>query len=214
MLTRSIHKLVLHNYTAGPLVVSLCQNYNFVVYYKVPYSSISITIKMATILKCEDRNFQADPNKIENFKLFSDVSRKNKGLNPKNLNFDLRLLNPGQYSAPYHSHRFAEELFMIISGSLMLRTPNGLDLVSSGDLVFFEMGDSGAHQFYNHTSEPCTYLDIRTFIGFDICDYPDSGKILIAPSFEIFNKEDQTKYFEGETDVRKKWDDLKNEPNH
>jgi len=169
---------------------------------------------MATILKCEDRNFQEDPNKVENFKLFSDVSRKKKGLNPQNLNFDLRLLNPGQYSAPYHSHRFAEELFMIISGSLTLRTPNGLDIVSSGDLVFFEMGDSGAHQFYNHTSEPCTYLDIRSFVGFDICDYPDSGKILIAPSYEIFNKEDQAKYFEGETDVKKKWDDLKNKPNH
>jgi hypothetical protein len=123
---------------------------------------------MATILKCEDRNFQADPNKIENFKLYSDVSRKNIGLNPKNLNFDLRILNPRQYSAPYHSHRFAEELFMIISGSLTLRTPNG----------------------------------------------PDTGKILIAPSFEIFNKEAQTKYFEGETDVRKKWDDLKSETNH
>jgi len=126
----------------------------------------------------------------------------------------LRLLNPGQYSAPYHSHRFAEELFMIISGSLTLRTPNGLDIVSPGDLVFFEMSDSGAHQFYNHTSEPCTYLDIRSFVGFDICDYPDSGKILIAPSYEIFKKEDQAKYFEGETDVKKKWDDLKIKPNH
>jgi len=169
---------------------------------------------MATILKSKDRNFQEEPNKIEKFKLFSDFSRRQKGLNPKNLNFDLRLLNPGQYSAPYHSHRFAEELFMIISGSLTLRSPDGLDVVTSGDLVFFEMGDSGAHQFYNHTSEPCTYLYIRTFIGFDICDYPDSEKILIAPSFEIFNKEDQTKYFEGETDITKKWDDLKSKPYH
>jgi uncharacterized cupin superfamily protein len=71
------------------------------------------------------------------------------------------------------------------------------------------MGDSGAHQFFNHTSEACTYLDIRTFIGYDICDYPDSGKILIAPSFEIFRKEDKTTYFEGETDVTKKWDEIR-----
>ena len=164
---------------------------------------------MATILKCEDRNFQEDPNKIDNFRLFSDVSRKKKGLNPRNLNFDVRLLNQGQYSAPYHSHRFAEELFMIISGSMTLRTPDGLDIVSNGDLVFFEMGDTGAHQFYNHTSEPCTYLDIRSFIGFDICDYPDSGKMLIAPSFEIFIKEDLATYFDGEKDVQDKWDNLR-----
>jgi uncharacterized cupin superfamily protein len=170
---------------------------------------------MATILRSQNRDFQEDPNKIDNFRLFSDVSRKKNGVTPKNLNFDLRLLNPGQYSAPYHSHRFAEELFLIISGSLTLRTPVGLDIVTLGDLVFFEMGDSGAHQFYNHTSEPCTYLDIRSFVGFDICDYPDSGKILIAPSFEIFKSEDQAKYFEGETNVLEKWDHLKsNKPNH
>ena len=169
---------------------------------------------MATIFKSNERDFQEEPNKIDNFRLFSDVSRKKRGLNPRNLNFDLRLLNPGQYSAPYHSHRFAEELFMIISGSLTLRTPEGLEVVSSGDLIFFEMGDSGAHQFYNHTPEPCTYLDIRTFTGFDICDYPDSGKILIAPSMEIFKKEDRTKYFEGETEVRKKWDHLRKEAKH
>ncbi len=77
---------------------------------------------MATILKCEDRDFQADPNKIDNYRLFYDISRRNKSLNPRYLNFDLRLLNPGQFSAPYHSHRFAEELFMIISGSLTLIT--------------------------------------------------------------------------------------------
>jgi uncharacterized cupin superfamily protein len=170
---------------------------------------------MAAILRSQDRDFQEDPNKIDNFRLFSDVSRKKNDVTPKNLNFDLRLLNPGQYSAPYHSHRFAEELFMIISGSLTLRTPGGLDIVSSGDLVFFEMGDSGAHQFYNHTSEPCKYLDIRSFVGFDICDYPDSGKILIAPSFEIFKREDQATYFEGEANVLEKWDSLKNsKPNH
>jgi uncharacterized cupin superfamily protein len=153
--------------------------------------------------------------KIDNFRLFSDVTRGKKGINPKNLNFDLRLLNPGQFSAPYHSHRFAEELFMIISGFLTLRTPEGLKIVSAGDLIFFEIGDSGAHQFYNHTTEPCTYLDIRSFIGFDICDYPDSGKMLITPSFEIFNKGNRTTYFEGEQDIKKKWDNTeKNKPNH
>jgi len=92
---------------------------------------------------------------------------------------------------------------------MTLRTPDGLDIVSNGDLVFFEMGDTGAHQFYNHTSEPCTYLDIRSFIGFDICDYPDSGKMLIAPSFEIFIKEDLATYFDGEKDVQDKWDNLR-----
>jgi uncharacterized cupin superfamily protein len=170
-------------------------------------------MKMATILKSEKREFQEEPNKIDCFRLFSDVSRKKNGINPRNLNFDLRLLNPGQFSAPYHFHRFAEELFMILSGSLTLRTPNEFQIVSGGDLVFFEMGETGAHQFYNHTSESCTYLDIRTYIGFDVCEYPDSGKILIAPSFKIFNKESHLGYFEGEKDVLEKWNNFKNKTN-
>lgn len=124
---------------------------------------------MATILKHENREFNEDPNKIEGFRLFSDVSRKKNGIIPKSLNFDLRMLNPRQFSAPYHFHRNAEELFVVMSGSMTLRATTGLEIVNFGDVVFCEMGDNGAHQFYNHTQEPCTYLDIRTFIGFDVC---------------------------------------------
>jgi uncharacterized cupin superfamily protein len=160
---------------------------------------------MATILRGDKREFKEDPNKIDKFRLFSDVSRRNNGIIPKNLNFDLRLLNPGQFSAPYHFHRYAEELFMIVSGSMTLRTPDGYDVVQSGDLMFFEMGEAGAHQFFNHGTEPCIYLDIRTFIGYDICEYPDSGKILLAPSFEIFDKESKLGYFDGEENISEKW---------
>jgi uncharacterized cupin superfamily protein len=160
---------------------------------------------MATILKSNQREFKEEPNKIDNFRLFSDVSRINKGIKPQNLNFDLRQLNPGQYSAPYHFHKFTEELFMIIAGSATLRTPGGLEVVDDGDLIFFEMGKEGSHQLYNHTTEPCLYLDIRTFIGYDVCEYPDSNKILIAPSFEIFNKDSKLKYFEGEENIQDKW---------
>jgi uncharacterized cupin superfamily protein len=162
---------------------------------------------MATILKSSEREFREDANKIDNFRLFSDISRIRKGINPKNLNFDLRQLNPGQYCAAYHFHRYAEELFMILSGSATLRTPTGLEVVGNGDLLFFEMGETGAHQLYNHTTEPCIYLDIRTFIGFDVCEYPDSNKLLIAPTFEIFDKDSQRKYFEGEENIRKKWEE-------
>jgi len=165
---------------------------------------------MATILKADKREFTEDPGKIDNFRLFSDISKINNGLIPKNLNFDLRKLNPGQFSAPYHFHRYAEELFMVVSGSMTLRTPGGLEIVTSGDIVFFEMGEAGAHQFFNEGTEPCIYLDVRTFISSDICEYPDSGKILLAPSFEIFNKETNLDYFEGEMSILEKWKKIKN----
>jgi uncharacterized cupin superfamily protein len=94
---------------------------------------------------------------------------------------------------------------MIISGSATLRTPEGLEVVNSGDLIFFEKGETGAHQLYNHTAEPCVYLDIRTFIGFDVCEYPDSNKIFITPTYEIFNKDSQVNYFDGEENIQEKW---------
>ena len=164
---------------------------------------------MATILKSSERDFKETPNKIDGFRIFTDLSRSNKGVNPQNLNFDLRQLNPDEYSAPYHFHRYAEELFMILSGSATLRTPNGLEVVSNGDILFFEMGESGAHQLYNHTNEPCVFLDVRSYIGYDVCEYPDSDKILLAPSFEIFDKNDQINYFKWEENIRDKWEQLK-----
>ena len=165
---------------------------------------------MATILKADQREFQESPNKIDNFRVFTDVSIMKRGLNPENLNFDLRQLNPDQYSAPYHFHRYAEELFMIISGSATLRTPNGFEIVNSGDLIFFEKGKTGAHQLYNHTTETCVYLDIRTYIGYDVAEYPDSNKIFIAPSREIFSKASQADYFEGEKNIKNKWKQFEN----
>ena len=165
---------------------------------------------MATILRSGEREFKEDSNKIDNFRLFSDIARIKKGIKPQYLNFDLRQLNQGQYCAAYHFHRYAEELFMIISGSATLRTPEGLEVVNGGDLIFFETGETGAHQLYNHTTEPCVYLDVRTFIGYDVCEYPDSDKVFLVPSYEIFDKNAQLKYFDGEVDIQNKWKQIEN----
>jgi uncharacterized cupin superfamily protein len=91
---------------------------------------------------------------------------------------------------------------------MTLRTFDGLEKVAAGDIVFCEMGETGAHQFHNHGTEPCVYLDVRTFIGHDVCEYPDSDKLFIAPSYEIFKKSSRVGYFEGEQNVREKWEEL------
>lgn len=123
----------------------------------------------------------------------------------KHLQFDLRALDPGKYSYPYHFHRNAEEIFVILSGKATLRTPDGLIELAEGDTVFFEMGPEGAHQLYNHTQEPCNFLDIRTNMGLDVCEYPDSGKISILPYREIFEKDKKVDYYMGEDKVSEKW---------
>lgn len=163
---------------------------------------------MATIIKKEECNFQPYPNRIDGFRLFTDISREQHGITPEYLNFDMRLLPPREYNAAYHFHRFAEELFLILSGSAMLRTPDGITEVNTGDILFFESGETGAHQLYNHTAEPCTYLDIRTYIGHDVCEYPDSDKLIVVPGGETFNRNEQHAYFDGEDNVKSIWEGL------
>jgi hypothetical protein len=70
----------------------------------------------------------------------------------------------------------------------------------------------------NTKLKPCIYLDIRTFIGYDVCEYPDSNKIFLDPSGEMFDKDaivnlfdSPLNYFDGEENVRNKWKDIKNE---
>jgi uncharacterized cupin superfamily protein len=123
----------------------------------------------------------------------------------KHLQFDVRSLDPGKYSYPYHFHRNAEELFVILSGKATLRTPEEFVILSEGDIVFLEIGPKGAHQLYNHTEEPCRFLDIRTVIGLDVCEYPDSGKINILPYQEVYQSEDKIDYYKNEDSISEKW---------
>lgn len=93
---------------------------------------------MAYILHKSDYDFQPNSNKVEPFKLFTDITRSQNNISPKYLDFDVRKLNPGEFSAPYHYHRYSDELFYIISGSATLRTPEGLTEVSEGDILFLQ----------------------------------------------------------------------------
>jgi uncharacterized cupin superfamily protein len=164
---------------------------------------------MATLFKRDLIEFKEDPNKIDNYRLFTASPRLGTAANSKNLIFDLRLLNPGQFSFPYHFHRNSEELMMVISGTMTLRSATGFEVMNQGDIVYFETGESGGHQFYNHSDEPCTYLDIRTLIGIDVSEYPDSGKINISPYMELFEANSKVSYFKGEENVLEKWNEQK-----
>ncbi len=132
-------------------------------------------------------------------------SRLAKLAGAQHLEFDIRSLDPGRFSFPYHFHRAAEELFLILSGEVTLRSPEGFKKIVAGDMVFFEQGDTGAHQLYNHSEAPCVYLDVRTTVGIDVCEYPDSGKLAILPTLEVFEGGSTVDYYQGEEKVAAKW---------
>jgi uncharacterized cupin superfamily protein len=123
----------------------------------------------------------------------------------KYLHFDIKSLFPGKFSYPYHFHRNAEELFVILEGEATLRSPEGYQTISKGDIIFFEVGPSGTHQLYNHSDEPLIYIDIRTKANIDVCEYPDSGKINILPAMDIFEQGSKVPYYSGEEGVKNKW---------
>jgi uncharacterized cupin superfamily protein len=161
---------------------------------------------MPIIFKNEDLKFSNVERPVPEFSWhtsqnFSEISKS------KHLRFDIRSLDPGKYSFPYHFHRAAEELFYIISGQATLRTPDGFSKIKKGDLIFFEEGETSAHQLYNHSEDACVYLDILTTPEIDVCEYPDSGKINILPNVGVFEKSSRVQYFKGEEDVANKWPD-------
>ncbi len=165
---------------------------------------------MPMIIKPGILQYKTDPNALPAFKLKTLIPRLGTLSGASHFSFDMRKLEPDMFSFPYHSHRNSEELMMLLSGSMTLRTPDGLTVLESGDLVFFETGDTGAHQFYNQGAIACEYLDIRSTIGMDVVDYPDSGKINILPAREIYETNSRVSYTKGEENVREIWNKLKN----
>jgi len=159
---------------------------------------------MADIFNFNNVSFKLRQSPIPEF-AWHTSERLAEVVNSKHLQFDIRSLDSGKYSYPYHFHRNAEEIFVILEGKSMLRTPDGYTELNVGDITFFEMGPKGAHQLYNHTEHPCKYLDIRTNFGLDVCEYPDSGKINILPYHEIYQSEDKVDYYKGEDSVKEKW---------
>jgi len=163
---------------------------------------------MPTIIKPANFEFKTDSSSLEDFGLKTLIPRLGAVSDSKHFVFDIRQLDPGKFSFPYHFHRNSEELIMIISGAITLRSVDGFQILNMGELVFFEIGETSAHQFFNHTDSPCTYLDLRTTVGIDITEYPDSGKINILPSWELYEKNTRVEYSKGEENVKEIWDKL------
>lgn len=159
---------------------------------------------MPTIINTSDVELKERPSPLDAYSWLT-TPRLGDTLGSKHLRFDIRSLSPGKFSFPYHFHRHAEEIFLLLSGEATLRTPEGFKKVKQGDLIFFEMGETSAHQLYNHSDELCVYFDLCTNMGFDISEYPDTGKMAILPSMELFDKKNQANYYAGEEKVAEKW---------
>ena len=106
-------------------------------------------------------------------------------------------LDPGRRSCPYHYEIGNEECVLVLTGTLTLRHPAGLDELVAGDLVAFADGEAGAHQLINESTEPTRFLMLSTKHEPAASAYPDSGKV--ANRAGIFRIEDAVDYWHGES---------------
>ena len=108
---------------------------------------------------------------------------------------------PGKSAYPYHYHMKSEESYYILSGTGLLRTPEGERIVNAGDFLHFPAKESGAHKLTNTSeSENLVYLDFDIKHDLDVCIYPDSGKIGIwgMDINKLYRADTHVGYYDGE----------------
>lgn len=108
---------------------------------------------------------------------------------------------PGKSAVPYHYHMRNEEVFYILSGKGLLKSPEGEREVTTGDFIYFPNNENGAHKLTNISqSELLVYADFDIMHDPEIAFYPDSDKVGLFGSGKrmIFPISKQVGYFDGE----------------
>jgi uncharacterized cupin superfamily protein len=88
------------------------------------------------------------------------------------------VLAPGKRSCPYHLHHAQEEMFIVLEGTGTMRVAGEMLAVKAGDVIFTPPGPDYPHQMINTSDAPLKYLSIGTRDSPEVCEYPDSGKVL------------------------------------
>ena len=89
-------------------------------------------------------------------------------------------LDPGAVGSPLHVHHANEELLLVLSGTLSLRSPDGTQFLSAGAVVAFPRGQTGAHSLVNRSDAPVRYIVVSTTNCPDVVEYPGTGATLVV----------------------------------
>lgn len=118
-----------------------------------------------------------EPREYEGFRCLR--ARLGRQAGTEKLGLSLFELPPGEAAYPYHWHLAEEELIIVLAGSPSLRTRDGWRELEAGDVLAFPVGDRGAHQLVNRTSETIRFLAFSNQQP-DIIIRPDSQTIGVA----------------------------------
>ena len=96
------------------------------------------------------------------------------------LGASLRELLPGSPGGALHMHYGVEEMFFVLAGTPTVRTPEGEERLSPGDVVYFPEGPDGLHDFSNPTGETVRLLAVSSKRFPDVVAYPEQGYAWVA----------------------------------
>ena len=86
-------------------------------------------------------------------------------------------LPPGESTWPYHYEHGSEEWLLVVAGRPTLRTQDGEQVLSPGDVAVFPEGPAGAHKVTNATEEVVRVVIFSSKSPLAVVMYPDSGKL-------------------------------------
>jgi uncharacterized cupin superfamily protein len=89
-------------------------------------------------------------------------------------------LRPGAPGHKLHMHYGGEEMFFVVSGRLVFRSPDGEEQLAPGDFVFCPEGRAGLHTFRNPHDEPARMLALSAGSFPDVVAYPEHEYAWVA----------------------------------
>lgn len=128
----------------------------------------------------------------------SQVAEVGRLLGASKLGYAAARLQQGQVFCPLHWHTREEELFVVISGTPSVRTPQGVWRLRPGDCIAFVTDPSGAHSLFNEAAEEAVVLLVANTDEGDSCFYPDSNKHVVEATATLVRNEPLLDYYDAE----------------
>jgi uncharacterized cupin superfamily protein len=145
--------------------------------------------------------FTWDESDPEGFR--AGMARLGPLLGAKETGISVYELPPGQSICPYHYECGEEEWLLVLSGTPILRSPDGEERLAPWDVACFPRGPEGAHTVRNDTAETARVLMFSTVVVPTATVYPDSDKVGIWTGDKetdvVVRRSSAVGYYDGET---------------
>jgi uncharacterized cupin superfamily protein len=156
-----------------------------------------VVLHRASYLSCEFEYDESDPDGFR-----AGVVRVGRLAGGRALAVKAFEVPPGQSICPYH-YEYEEEWLVVLEGSVLVRTPDGQERVSRGEVVCFPQGPEGAHRVGCDGEERAVVMMFPSAREPAVAVYPDSDKIGVWPGNKaddalLYRRDGSVGYYDGE----------------